>query len=152
MALFQVLRGKAENLKKKKFHDGYLYFTPDDEALYIDAETDGQQKRVHINPKQISKEERTEWNSKAPGIHASQHSSAGSDPISPSDIGAIPADKRGAADGVASLDTNRKVPEDQLPTADAMDALGMLYETGILTPAQQDGTFYLAPTGEIYII
>lgn len=34
----------------------------------------------------------------------------------------------------------------------AVDALSMLYETGILTPAQQDGTFYLAPTGEIYII
>ena len=34
----------------------------------------------------------------------------------------------------------------------SLNAIAMLYETGILTPAQQDGTFYLAPTGEIYII
>lgn len=152
MALFQVLRGKADNLKKKKFLDGALYFTPDDGALYIDAEADGEQKRVHINPKQISEEERSAWNDKAPGLHAEQHSSDGVDPIAPSDIGAISVTERGAADGVASLDANKKVPEDQLPAVGALDAIAMLYETGILTPAQQDGTFYLAPTGEIYII
>ena len=50
MALFQVLRGKAEKLLKKKFHDGYVYFTPDDGAIHIDVETDGEQKRMHVNP------------------------------------------------------------------------------------------------------
>lgn len=51
MALFQILRGKAANLASKAFHDGYAYLTPDDGAFYIDAETDGKQKRIHINPK-----------------------------------------------------------------------------------------------------
>lgn len=51
MALFQILRGKAANLASKAFHDGYAYLTPDDGAFYIDAETDGEQKRIHINPK-----------------------------------------------------------------------------------------------------
>lgn len=51
MALFQILRGKAANLAGKAFHDGYAYLTPDDGAFYIDAETDGEQKRIHINPK-----------------------------------------------------------------------------------------------------
>lgn len=51
MALFQILRGKAANLAGKAFHDGYAYLTPDDGAFYIDAETDGKQKRIHINPK-----------------------------------------------------------------------------------------------------
>ena len=50
MALFQVLRGKAAKLLKKKFHDGYVYFTPDDGAIHIDVETDGEQKRMHVNP------------------------------------------------------------------------------------------------------
>lgn len=88
MAVFQVLRGKAENLKKRKFHDGYMYFTPDDGALYIDSELDGEKRRTRINPAQ-------------PG---------------------------------------------------AVDALNLLYETGILTPAYHDNTFFTAPTGEIYIL
>lgn len=50
MALFQILRGKAANLANKAFHDGYAYLTPDDGAFYIDAETDGVQKRIRINP------------------------------------------------------------------------------------------------------
>lgn len=49
MALFQILRGKAANLANKAFHDGYAYLTPDDGAFYIDAETDGVQKRIRIN-------------------------------------------------------------------------------------------------------
>lgn len=50
MALFQILRGKAANLAKKAFHDGYAYLTPDDGAFYIDAEVEGNQKRIRINP------------------------------------------------------------------------------------------------------
>lgn len=50
MALFQILRGKAAKLSSKAFKDGYAYFTPDDGAFYIDAEVDGVQKRIRINP------------------------------------------------------------------------------------------------------
>lgn len=52
MALFQILRGKAAKLSSKAFKDGYAYFTPDDGAFYIDAEVDGVQKRIRINPVQ----------------------------------------------------------------------------------------------------
>lgn len=57
MALFQILRGKAANLAGKAFHDGYAYLTPDDGAFYIDAETDGEQKRIHINPNDYTVEQ-----------------------------------------------------------------------------------------------
>lgn len=50
MALFQILRGKAAKLSSKVFHDGYAYFTPDDGGFYIDAEVDGEQKRIRVNP------------------------------------------------------------------------------------------------------
>lgn len=50
MALFQILRGKAAKLSSKAFKDGYAYFTPDDGAFYIDAEVNGVQKRIRINP------------------------------------------------------------------------------------------------------
>nr|DAJ59162.1 MAG TPA: hypothetical protein [Caudoviricetes sp.] len=53
MALFQILRGKAAKLSSKAFKDGYAYFTPDDGAFYIDAEVDGVQKRIRINPVQV---------------------------------------------------------------------------------------------------
>ena len=68
MALFQILRGKAANLANKAFHDGYAYLTPDDGAFYIDAETDGEQKRIRINPEpdlqEITADEvQVAWNS-----------------------------------------------------------------------------------------
>ena len=41
MALFKILKGNSENLKKVKATDGYAYFTPDDGKFYIDiASTD----------------------------------------------------------------------------------------------------------------
>ena len=57
MALFQILRGKAANLAGKAFHDGYAYLTPDDGGFYIDAETDGEQKRIRINPNDYTVEQ-----------------------------------------------------------------------------------------------
>lgn len=41
--------------------------------------------------KHITAAERTAWNGKASGTHASQHASIGSDPITPASIGAVPA-------------------------------------------------------------
>ena len=52
---------------------------------------------------------------KAAGTHASQHASTGADPITPAAIGAIPDTQKGAAGGVASLDSSGKVPSGQLP-------------------------------------
>lgn len=54
-------------------------------------------------------------NGKAAGKHASQHGTNGSDPITPSAIGAIATTAKGTAGGVASLGTDGKVPASQLP-------------------------------------
>lgn len=54
-------------------------------------------------------------NGKAAGTHASQHGANGSDPVTPDAIGAIAATDKGTAGGVASLDTDGKVPSSQLP-------------------------------------
>lgn len=51
----------------------------------------------------VTSAERTAWNGKAAGKHASQHGKDGADPITPAAIGA------------ASLDTDGKVPTSQLP-------------------------------------
>lgn len=54
-------------------------------------------------------------NAKAAGKHASQHGANGSDPLTPDAIGAIATTAKGTAGGVASLDTDGKVPSSQLP-------------------------------------
>lgn len=54
-------------------------------------------------------------NDKAAGTHASQHGKNGADPITPDAIGAIASTEKGTAGGVASLDTDGKVPSSQLP-------------------------------------
>lgn len=51
----------------------------------------------------VTSAERTAWNGKAAGKHASQHGKDGADPITPAAIGA------------AALDTDGKVPSSQLP-------------------------------------
>lgn len=51
----------------------------------------------------VTAAQKTAWNGKAAGIHASQHGKDGADPITPAAIGA------------ASLDTDGKVPSSQLP-------------------------------------
>lgn len=63
----------------------------------------------------VTSAERTAWNAKAAGKHASQHGKNGSDPLTPDAIGAIATTAKGTAGGVASLDTDGKVPSSQLP-------------------------------------
>lgn len=63
----------------------------------------------------VTSAERTAWNGKAAGKHASQHGKDGADSITPDAIGAIAATDKGTAGGVASLDTDGKVPSSQLP-------------------------------------
>ncbi len=48
--------------------------------------------------------------------------------------------------------TVHKLEEKYLPEVDEVDALATLAESGIVTPAYQDGTFYTAPTGEVYAV
>lgn len=50
MALFKILRGDSSRIDMgtTPFHDGYAYFTPDDGGLYIDAEVNGEQKRIRV--------------------------------------------------------------------------------------------------------
>lgn len=52
MALFKILRGDSARISTDTtpFHDGYAYLTPDDGGFYIDAEQNGEQKRIRINP------------------------------------------------------------------------------------------------------
>lgn len=52
MSLFKILRGPSSRISTgtTPFHDGYAYLTPDDGGFYIDAEYNGEQKRIRINP------------------------------------------------------------------------------------------------------
>lgn len=63
----------------------------------------------------VTAEQKTTWDGKAEGKHASQHGTNGSDPITPSVIGAIASTAKGTAGGVASLGADGKVPSSQLP-------------------------------------
>lgn len=63
----------------------------------------------------VTAEQKTTWDGKAAGKHASQHGANGSDPITPDAIGAIASTAKGTAGGVASLGTDGKVPASQLP-------------------------------------
>ena len=63
----------------------------------------------------VTAEQKTTWDGKAAGKHASQHGTNGSDPITPSAIGAIATTAKGTAGGVASLGADGKVPARQLP-------------------------------------
>ena len=58
--------------------------------------------------------------------HAKRHASDGGDPITPESIGAIPAAQKGVADGVASLNTDGKVPTAQIPAVDVSEVTGVL--------------------------
>lgn len=63
----------------------------------------------------VTAAQKTAWNGKAAGKHASQHGANGSDPLTPDAIGAIASTEKGTADGVASLGADGKVPASQLP-------------------------------------
>lgn len=53
---------------------------------------------------------------RTPTAHAASHAVAGSDPLTPAAIGALASALRGAANGVASLGADTKVPFAELPT------------------------------------
>ena len=63
----------------------------------------------------VTAAQKTAWDGKAAGKHASRHGTNGSDPITPSAIGAIATTAKGTTGGVASLGTDGKVPASQLP-------------------------------------
>ena len=63
----------------------------------------------------VTAAQKTTWDGKAAGKHASQHKTGGSDPLTPDAIGAIASTEKGTADGVASLGADGKVPASQLP-------------------------------------
>lgn len=63
----------------------------------------------------VTATQKTTWDGKAAGKHASQHGKDGTDPITPSAIGAIASTAKGTAGGVASLGADGKVPSSQLP-------------------------------------
>ena len=63
----------------------------------------------------VTAEQKTTWDGKAAGKHASQHEANGSDPLTPDAIGAIASTAKGTAGGVASLGVDGKVPASQLP-------------------------------------
>ena len=48
MALFKILQGSSEGLKKVKATEGYAYFTPDDGKFYIDIGTTSTPQQVVV--------------------------------------------------------------------------------------------------------
>lgn len=66
------------------------------------------------------------------------------------EIGDLSALQTDAKDNLVSA--INEVNEKASDTAHGEDAIETLAELGIVVPAQQDGTFYTSPTGEIYTI
>lgn len=66
------------------------------------------------------------------------------------EIGDLSALKTTSKDNLVSA--INEVNEKASDVAQGVDAIETLAELGIVVPAQQDGTFYTAPTGEIYVI
>lgn len=50
--LFKILSGDSSRISTDitPFHEGWCYFCTDDGGFYIDAEQNGEQKRIRINP------------------------------------------------------------------------------------------------------
>lgn len=52
MALFKICRGTKENLKNLQLHEGYCYFTTDEQKFYIDyLNSDNELQRLPLNSK-----------------------------------------------------------------------------------------------------
>lgn len=84
-----------------------------------------------------------------PDLHASDHATGGADPITPASIGAIPTTEKGAASGVATLDTDGKIPTEQLP---AMGS-GWDIETVTLTvPGSVDVSRFSYANGKVFTV
>jgi hypothetical protein len=50
MALFKILRGLKNKLASQNFHDGYCYFTTDDQMFYIDyIDEENKERREPLN-------------------------------------------------------------------------------------------------------
>lgn len=51
MSLFKILKGDSSRISTDvtPFHDGWAYFTPDDDGFYIDSQDGDEQKRHRIN-------------------------------------------------------------------------------------------------------
>ena len=110
--------------------------------------------------KHITAEERSAWDGKAPGTHASQHASGGSDPITPDSIGAAASSHNHSASSITSgtLSTSRlpTVPISKGGTgaSNATDARSNLGAAPAYTYGTEDltaGTSELA-TGTLYFV
>ena len=66
-------------------------------------------------------------NNRAPIVHKINHAIGGSDPLTPTDIGAVATVEKGSANGVATLNSNGKVPDEQLPELVVAEYLGAVY-------------------------
>lgn len=53
---------------------------------------------------------------------------------------------------MALFNNGEKAEWREIPSSDSIGAIEALSESGILTPAYQDGTFYMSPTGEVYVV
>lgn len=72
MSLFKVLKGDSSRISTEitPFKDGCFYFCTDDGKVYIDAEVDGEQRRVCINPDGVSPRQGIENAGKLLGVDA----------------------------------------------------------------------------------